>query len=1110
MTPREPSLPLRRLLLRLHASHRRALALRAGLRAAAAGVVIITVAVLLGVPWAGGEAFAWVRAALVVLSVAVALVVAIQWFHARSPRFDALLQALEHRFPDLRSWLRNSLDFERTPPAHGSTELAHAVSVETARRVERLPLATTTPRVEPRRPLLLLAATFGALIVLGLVFPQRTLRSWRTMIDPALAAPPVRLVVEPGSVRVSPGASLAVRARVWGSDRRPDLQRPGEPRVAPSPEGNGPSGERLWRFDLSQLTRDQTYRVRVAQSQSPEYRISLAGDPTAVSFEIEYRAPGYARLPVQRGTATRGDLNALRGTRATIVATFDRDLTSLSAARPGAPEGAAWKSLTPRRWTGDVTITGDGEYELHAVAPSGESRFRYRVSALADAPPLLAVQLPTGDMDLPAGQQIPLEVMGQDDLGLSRLRMEYKKGDAETWNTVPLAAFRGQPREASLRTTWDASALGLLPGQTALLRFELEDNNVLNGPGRALSPTYELRFPGLTELYDQIDKDQGDVRQTLEKAAEQAKDVQKSLDQLARQPRGTTQQGAKAYERSEELKSALERQQQVGQKIDEAVEQLKETLEKASERDAFNEELMRRLHETSELMKQIQSPEFKDALQKMQEAIQRMDQQQLEQNLPDWRQQNKDMLQQLQRTIDMLKRMREEERLDALAKRAQELKDQQDALNHDMADKTNSGQNAEDKAHSLAERQQKAADKTDQLSQETRQLATDMDEQKEQDALQKAAEELEQNASPQQRSAAQSAQKKNSSQSQQSGQKASESLQKASESLSQMAAENQARRRELDLASIRRAAQDLTSLQRESERSLASDEPAHDRADRQTDLSEGVSRVADSLAILAKQQPFISPKLNESLGRAIQSLSESGRQMSTGNPTRGEQAGREGSQALNEAILELRISESECQGGGGKPGNKPSGQTSQAMGQMGQQQSQLNQDTRNLGQRLSQQMRLSAGDQDQVRRLAERQRELRQQLEQIQKDDQTKHELLGRLDAAKRDMEDAEEALREGSVGGDLEQKQERILSRLLDAQRSVNRRDYDPKRESRPGEDIARASAPELPADMLRETDRLRLDMLKAESDRYPAQYRAYIEAYLRSLNQQRAGDRR
>jgi len=35
-----------------------------------------------------------------------------------------------------------------------------------------------------------------------------------------------------------------------------------------------------------------------------------------------------------------------------------------------------------------------------------------------------------------------------------------------------------------------------------------------------------------------------------------------------------------------------------------------------------------------------------------------------------------------------------------------------------------------------------------------------------------------------------------------------------------------------------------------------------------------------------------------------------------------------------------------------------------------------------------------------------------------------------------------------------------------------------------------------------MRENDRLRLDLLKAEADRYPAQYRAFIEAYLRSLN--------
>jgi hypothetical protein len=72
----------------------------------------------------------------------------------------------------------------------------------------------------------------------------------------------------------------------------------------------------------------------------------------------------------------------------------------------------------------------------------------------------------------------------------------------------------------------------------------------------------------------------------------------------------------------------------------------------------------------------------------------------------------------------------------------------------------------------------------------------------------------------------------------------------------------------------------------------------------------------------------------------------------------------------------------------------------------------------------------------------------------------------------------------------------------MLDAQRSINRRDFDPEREARPGEEVARRSPSEIPAELLRETDRLRLDLLKAEADRYPAQYRTLIESYLKSLS--------
>jgi hypothetical protein len=334
------------------------------------------------------------------------------------------------------------------------------------------------------------------------------------------------------------------------------------------------------------------------------------------------------------------------------------------------------------------------------------------------------------------------------------------------------------------------------------------------------------------------------------------------------------------------------------------------------------------------------------------------------------------------------------------------------------------------------------------------------------------------------------------------GEKASESLERAAQSLSQLADEMQQEREGADLAAVRRAAQDLVSLQREAEGNLGSSDPVPERADRQTDLSDGASRVADSLYVLGRKSPFITPKLSEAMGRAINQLSTSGRELGTGNRMRGEEAGKGGSAALNEAVLLLREAESSmCKNGGQPGGSKPSNSTMR-MGQLGQQQSQLNSESGSLARRLSQQIRLSAGDRDQLARYADEQRRLREQLEEIQRDEQLHHELLGKLEGTRRDMQEVEEVLRNGTTDGELEQKQQRILSRLLDAQRSVNRRDFDPERESRPGEDIASRSAPELPPELLKETDRLRLDMLKVEADRYPAQYRAFIEAYLRALN--------
>jgi hypothetical protein len=1100
MTPPTPLPDLRRQLSAAHGRVRRALITRHALRAASIAAVGLSVAVAAGLILPVRPVTAWLRllgaGAIGIAGLAGALAA----FRRQRPRFDTWVERIEQRFPEVRSWLRNALDLEARPPAHASCELGAALVEETRRRLQAVPLPTLTPRVEPARPLLAMGAVLGILAVLGTLAPGPTARSWATLWSPGAAAPPVRLEVEPGSVRVSPGAALAVRARVWGTAAAPRLVRDGDPAPPATPEGAGTRGERVWRFDLTQLTREQEYRVRAASVLSPRYRIALAGEPQAVSFEIEYQAPAYARLGVQKGTATRGDVAALRGSRARIEALFDRDLLGLDAALPG---GAVmrWTPISPRRWRGEILIEREGEYALTAVAAGGRSRFAYRIQPLPDAPPVLAVRSPEGDLDLPAGQRIPIEILGQDDLGLASLALQYRRDADAAWVTVPLARFPGGPREAGVTHDWDASGLSLLPGESGSFRLVLEDGNVVSGPGRAVSPVFQVRFPKLSELYARMEDRQAGAQKSLEKVAEQAREMQKTLDKLNRDMRPSPTE-SHAFEKSEELKSALERQQELSRQVEQSARQVRESLEMAAERKAYDDRIMRKLQEITQLMRQIESKELREAVQRLQEALQKMDRHEMAQALPQWRQEAQQMLQNLERTAELLKQLRQEERLESLARRAEELKAQQDALNQEMQARAEERRGNEGERQALAGRQNKAAEETKALAQETREAAGDLDQPKETAALDQAAEELEHQAAEEQQQASDAA-RTQPSQGAPHGERASQSLARAAKSMRDMLAQRQQEREGVDLAALRRAAQDLVSIQREAEENMDSGAPMNQRADRGEDLSEGVSRVTDSLQTLSKRTPFISPQLSQSLGKAMSQLGQSAQQFDQGSRQAGEAVGRGAAQSLNEAILQLRDTEaSMCQNPGNSPGRKNPGRTGQTMERVTEQQTRLNQQSQRLSKRLTEQMRMSSEDGAELQRLSDEQARIREQLAQAQRDDQAERKLLGRLDQAQREMKDVEERLRKGEVGGETEQKQIQILSRLLDAQRSLNRQDFDPQRESRPGGDVVRESPPELPADLLKPVDRLRLDLLKAEADRYPAQYRAFIEAYLRSLN--------
>ena len=108
---------------------------------------------------------------------------------------------------------------------------------------------------------------------------------------------------------------------------------------------------------------------------------------------------------------------------------------------------------------------------------------------------------------------------------------------------------------------------------------------------------------------------------------------------------------------------------------------------------------------------------------------------------------------------------------------------------------------------------------------------------------------------------------------------------------------------------------------------------------------------------------------------------------------------------------------------------------------------------------------------------------------------------LGQLGGVAEDMKQVEQDLRSGRLDPETIQRQQRILSRLLDAPRSVERRDYSRRRTSRPGVDVVRSSPGALSGDLLKAKPSLAALLARGSHDPIAPRFRATVDEYFQSV---------
>ncbi|HOE12793.1 MAG TPA: hypothetical protein PLQ35_08395 [bacterium] len=745
------------------------------------------------------------------------------------------------------------------------------------------------------------------------------------------------------------------------------------------------------------------------------------------------------------------------------------------------------------------------------------------ITVLPDRAPEATIQSPAQTADISQSQQPEIRASATDDYGLQRVLLCYEINyqEAQRFTTELWAAQDSVqcPTEMVVTYNWDLSPFKLIPGDEISYYIEAWDNDPFAQAKSGRSPTHILRSPSLADVYQELFSMETQQVDTMENIVEKQHSITEEVQDIAENIKEKTEQqkaeeGSKnsLFPEQQRLEDLQKRQEELQSQMNELQQEIGEmTQNDPSESDrkaGFSVETLEKMERIRELMSQMLDQQGKELLQKVEQVIQDLSEKvepvAVEQMQFSFEQFEKE----LDRTLNQMQAAYQVRQLEGLWRVAEEMAERQDRLQR------NTQQLAEDRQNPDKDPEQIARD---QAALEQRQNALSQDAQNMLNAMDKLAENMAQINPPlsgKLQKMAESGRNELSRNMQQAGEKlaqkdlsgAQQSMQNARDQLNKMASELQQEfgnlgglSMQLDLERITRLIDRTLFLSEQQERLVASSSPLSPPAEileLEVLYAQEAARIANVWKEIIAGNPFADVSVIPLMESAEAGMRQSV-QISENETWIPHGPAHSALTNINEAVRAMLESM-----------NTLMQQAAQQMGAEGffdqlqqliEQQQQLNQESG----RLQQQQARGEDIYSQLQRMATQQARIRKELQELMRKYRHMNNLQSKLDSVTREMEDVERQIQEAKLDRELKEKQDHILTRMLEAQVSQEQDTYGKRRkaerptgqegESNPTDQVIPGSEQEI-RDIYSESD----------SQFVPSRYRELVKRYFRRMVQQ------
>ena len=903
-------------------------------------------------------------------------------------------------------------------------------------------------------------------------------------------------------------------------------------------------------YTFKNVQKETSFRVFSGNVATSEKTLEVLIKPNLSNLDIDLDYPSYTGrrdesisntgdLVIPEGTKIRWNINAINADD--VAFSFNENNLEKSIR-----QGEELFYL-------DKRIKNNQTYKIfisNEDIPNPDS-VRYAINVIKDQYPTINVERYTDSLE-----QTLFYFLGSasDDYGLKELTFNYAVSKAATsteeeeMKITPLSIAGG--RSTNYDYVFDIADLDLQPGEKVSYYFEVKDNDLVNGSKSARTGLMTFEKPSLEELKKQENENEEEIKKDLEESIKESKKIQ---DELKKMREKMLQKKELNWQDKKELEKLLEQQKEMQEKLQNAKEKFEQNMDTQKEMNQ-DQEKMEEQEKMQEMFEELMDPESQELMEKIQELLQELDKEDMLQMMEDMEMSEEVQEKNMERLLELYKQLEMEKEIQDQAEKLQELAEKQEELSEKTkelaeqqekeAEENKDGEESDQESKEGSE--EKSKDESSEENKEGTQSEEDLKEkqealQQEQKDIQEQFEEVkekleeleEQNQelsppkdlseengekmdeiSEEMNQSQDQMQKQDNKGASKSQKNASKKMQEMSSSLMEQMQGGEQEQMAEDLKALRQLLENLVTLSFDQEslsgellRTISSTPRYVELLQDQFKLKNDFQLIQDSLDALASRQMAIESFVAEKTAEIRRNMDESLDELEERLVPEANESQRRTMKNVNDLALILSENMEQMQQqmasmmSGSQMCTNPGGK---GQGQQGEvPMDKITEGQKGMGDKLKEmQGKQGKGEGLSSKDFAEaaaRQAALRKALQDMRdaKGEQGKggKELQEIIDG----MDKIEEDLVNKRLDNEMFLRQQEILTRLLEAEKAEQQREYDNKRKAEIAEEKRRELPPAL-QDYLKKRES-EIEMYKTISPDLKPYYKYLVDQYYRAL---------